>query len=225
MPTLDPTITVTCLACGESYETLQSKARRRQCPKCAKKADDAKIRKRIPPIYFATDRTRIPAKLLKFIEAFDIEGSTGLYLSGPVGRCKTRAACLLLERYCRDGQSIMFVESTKFAELVRTQFHDDEIENETWCCGKNKSTGQKSRERLKEIKKADALLIDDIGKEKLTERVEVELFALLEYRTSCLLPTIFTSNFAIAELTDKFSRDQRLAIMRRITEFSQCVQV
>src|SRR5262249_27707540 len=145
------------------------------------------------------DRTRISAKLLKLIDEFDMDSSTGLYLSGPVGRCKTRAACLLLERYCRNSQNIMFVESTRFAELVRTQFYDDEYPDSSFLA-EGKSTGRKSRERLKEMKKVDVLLLDDIGKEKQTERVEVELFALLENRTASLLPTIFTSNFCIAEL-------------------------
>jgi DNA replication protein DnaC len=229
MQTVDPNKSETrpCWECGEDFES-PDRYSCRLCPKCTAKAQKAAqnaiLKKEIPPLYLTTDRSQLPSQLLQLIDGFDIESNEGLYISGQVGRYKTRTACLLLERYCRAGSTIAFIESTRFAELVRTQFHDKEYLDDNMLGSKGKSTGQKSRERLKKIKRVDALLIDDMGKEKRTDHVETELFALLEYRTSSMLPTIYTSNFSIGDLANRFY-DQGLAILRRTTEFNQCVEV
>jgi DNA replication protein DnaC len=221
MTTVDPTkIREYCHQCSAPLEPPA----RGRCLKCIRKAQNIMLRNEIPPRYLTTDRSQLPAKLLQLIDNFDISSDEGLYLSGPVGRYKTRAACLLLERYCHAGNKVAFVSSTKFAQLVRTQFHDDEYTDDSVLGGKGKSTGQKSRERLKQIRHSTVLLLDDVGKEKRTDRVETELFDLLEYRTSEMLPTLYTSNYAIVDLENRFN-EQGLAIMRRITEFNLNVEV
>jgi DNA replication protein DnaC len=218
-------IPVTCVGCSAQFQSPTNCVGRvlfRSCPSCRKKIErelaaenrreqDRKLCSVIPLLYLRSDRSKMNAALLACIDAFDIDSRQGLFISGKIGTCKTRSACLLLQRYCYAGYSIQMAQSTGLAELFVSQFRDKE--------------GKESRERLQSIKWAHALLIDDIGKERATERYEIELFALLESRTSNMLPTIYTSNLGLKDLHAKFSRDQGLAIIRRIHEFCECVPV
>jgi DNA replication protein DnaC len=148
--------------------------------------------------------------VLASIDAFDLDSTKGLFLCGPIDHSKTRGACMLLERFCRHGSSVAMTQSTALVELFFQQFQDD---------------GEKAVERLKKLKWTKVLLIDDIGKEKATERFETELFSLLEHRTSHLLKTLYTSNLSLVDLRMKFSKDQGAAIIRRIVQFSKCVEI
>jgi DNA replication protein DnaC len=67
------------------------------------------------------------------------------------------------------------------------------------------------------------LLIDDIGKGKMTDRAEMELFDLLETRTSHKLPTIWTANAKGDDLLRMMSEDRGEPIIRRLSEFSEIV--
>lgn len=164
----------------------------------------------IPPLYRQNDRSLIHPTVLASIDTFDLDSPKGLYLSGPNDHSKTRGACMLLERFCRHGKTIAMVQSTALVELFFQQFRDD---------------GEKAVERLKKLKWADVLLIDDVGKEKATERFETEFFSLLEYRTSHLRKTLYTSNLSLPDLRMTFSKQHGGAIIRRIIQFSKCVEV
>jgi DNA replication protein DnaC len=255
VPQGPPTEPVTCPDCGNPYvpeyfEFSSGPSRRFMrttsvCAPCAKKREeqeeldralelrreqDKALRYWIPELYLNSDRAKIDAKnpkILALIDNFDLGGEKGLLLMGKNGMCKTRATCLLLERYCRAGYSIAMVRSTRFAQLVALQFKDDEydISPNSVISGRGESTGEKSRKLLKAIRSSDVLLIDDIGKEKFSERVETELFDLLEFRTSSMRRTLLTSNLSLTELALKLSQDQGLAIVRRIKEFNRCVTV
>jgi DNA replication protein DnaC len=206
---VDAMVSATCYYCNETYQTPESKARHRTCPKCIEEAQYQTLQRWIPPIYLDSNRSRLEAdnrKLLACVDDFDIKSKRGLYVSGQPGTCKTRCASYLLSRYCYAGYSIAMVRSTQLAEAYALQFKDDK-------------EGEKSRSLLKDIKKARALLIDDIGKEKMTERYETELWSLLEERTSNLKPTLYTSNFNLEQLHKRFSPDQSLAMVRRIMDF------
>jgi DNA replication protein DnaC len=69
---------------------------------------------------------------------------------------------------------------------------------------------------LEKAAQVDALLLDDLGKNRMTERAEVELYDLLEHRTGHLLPTFWTSNSNAAGLHDMFSPDRADAMLRRL---------
>jgi DNA replication protein DnaC len=205
----DPMVPALCYYCQETYQTPESKVKRHLCQACIERGQDATLEKWIPPIYLDSERSKLEAKnakLLTCVEEFDIKSRRGLFISGKPGTCKTRCACWLLTRYCYAGYPIAMVRSTQLAKAYALQFKDDD-------------EGKASRTLLKNIQSARALLIDDIGKEKMTERYETELWSLLEDRTSHLMPTIYTSNFNLEQLHKQFSPDQSLAIVRRIMDF------
>ena len=67
------------------------------------------------------------------------------------------------------------------------------------------------------------LLLDDLGKGRVTPRVESELFGLLDTRFHHNRATIITSNQNGAGLENQFSPDIGPPLVRRIREFSLIV--
>ena len=70
---------------------------------------------------------------------------------------------------------------------------------------------------------ADVVLLDDLGKEKLTERCEVELFNLIEERSQHCRPVIVTTNANGQTLEDRFDDDRSGPFLRRVREFCDSV--
>lgn len=73
---------------------------------------------------------------------------------------------------------------------------------------------------LSRIRSARLLLLDDLGKERLSEKIATGIFKILDYRTNHALTTLISSNFTPSALSDRFS-DETLgtAIRGRIIDF------
>jgi DNA replication protein DnaC len=135
-------------------------------------------------------------------------GPEGVGIIGLPGKCKTRAGILILKRMAEEGRTVGFVTATKFSEMTVDQFSTDEDFRED------------ARNQLRDLRNVDVLLFDDLGKGKITERAEVELYSLLEERTSHMLPTIWTANSQLKSMFGNMSDERSGAILRRLTEFS-----
>ena len=57
---------------------------------------------------------------------------------------------------------------------------------------------------MRDLVECDVLGLDDLGKEKMTERMASVLFALIDQRTQALRPTIITTNHTGQSLLDRF---------------------
>lgn len=57
---------------------------------------------------------------------------------------------------------------------------------------------------MRELVECDVLGLDDLGKEKMTERMASVLFALIDQRTQACRPTIITTNHTSQSLHDRF---------------------
>ena len=198
--------------CDECQRKVEEEEKRRQQEE-KRQQENSILGEQIPPLYRKTDRSRMDPKLLRIVDGFDLNSGQGLFISGDFGTQKTRACALLLERYCRVDYPIRMIQSTVLAKHVVEQFSDDE------------QTREKAQKTLLSCQRVYALLIDDLGKERATERFEIELFSLVEFRTSTLRPTLYTSNLKLADLLHKFSPENGGGIVRRITEFSQRINV
>jgi len=69
------------------------------------------------------------------------------------------------------------------------------------------------------------LAFDDLGKERLTARMESDLFGIIDERTQNLKTTIITTNYNGQSLLERFGNQETgQAFIRRIREFSTAVQ-
>ena len=139
------------------------------------------------------DKNRFP--VIKWIKNFidsTLKGETckGLYLNGNFGCGKTYLLSAMLNELAKKGKRVAIVYYPEFLRSLKASFSDNE----------------EYRQIFNTIKKAELLLLDDIGAETVTEwsRDEV-LGTILQYRMEEKLPTFFTSNLTIEELTDHLS--------------------
>lgn len=160
-----------------------------------------------PPLYRDTDIQRLPKAFQSIIRDWDY-GARGVGFVGHPGMGKTRTALLMLRKQIEAHRICAYLTSTTFAEACVDKFsEDDEVRTE-------------ARELLMSARTAHVLLLDDLGKGKMTERAELELYALLEHRTSFMQPTIWTANSNGAQLRAAMSEERGAAILRRLIEFS-----
>ena len=198
-----------CDPCNEKLIQRQDQDAQRR----AAEASSARFRAMVPPMYLDTDEKRIVTLLRAEIQNWEF-GPVGLGFVGRSGAGKTRAAVCLLQRMHDDGHNVFFISATDLALNSANQFAD------------NPAIREISRSILKVCRSADILLLDDLGKGRMTDRAESELYDLLEYRTSHRLPTIWTSNSGGEALLNMFSDDRGEAIIRRIgKEFSTIVKL
>lgn len=163
-----------------------------------------------PPLYRQSDLGRIPNTFLREIEAWQYN-PVGMGLVGPAGCGKTRAAWVLLKRLHFSGLRVFGITSTSFAKACADQWHDD-----------NQSKAL-AEDMLTRCRRTKVLLLDDLGKQKMTERSELELFDLLEHRSSHELPVIWTANAAKGDLRKMLSSDRGEPILRRLSEFTTII--
>ncbi len=222
-----------CKECGEDFETEEvymPELERRfvfqsACQQCLDRLiqerevqeKNEKIQKRendfwemVPAIYKTTDETKINSKLKRAIYEWKF-GPTGLGFKGPSGSQKTRAAVLLLHSLHKGGRSVFYLKATNLTKNAVEAFSDD------------KAIKKHALESMRNATECQVLLLDDIGKGRLSPSAEESLYALLDTRTENLLPTIWTTNADSSQLHDMMSEDRADAIMRRLIEFSTII--
>jgi len=166
----------------------------------------------IPPIYHDTDISRIPKEITAVTEFWQYQPK-GIGIIGRSGKGKTRATIALLHRMHEEKRNTYYITATDLALNSANQFAD------------NPATKSIAQNILQLCRSACVLLLDDLGKNRMTDRAESELYDLLEYRTSRRLPIIWTSNSDARGLLAMFSADRGDAIVRRLAEFSQIVKI
>jgi hypothetical protein len=164
-----------------------------------------------PPLYRATDRQRLSPALLAQADGWT-PGSKALAFVGAAGTGKTRTMFELLKRLHFEGRRVFAVSAVRLARASADQFSDE------------KEARASAKAILEQATRAEILFIDDLGKQRFTERAELDLFSLLEHRTSHLLATHWTANANSSELEKMLSADRGEPILRRLSEFSEVVK-
>ena len=157
------------------------------CP--YKEYRETKIEQLIPAVYKAINNWEY--------------GKKGLYIFAETRFCKTRCVYLLLKKllYTKfkdlkqsatggHAQPIIALNPRLFSNGCMSKFADSSIYS--W---------------IEKLCKVPILFLDDIGKEKATERVLTELFNIVEERTARGLPIIITTNYDRSMLMDKWGKD------------------
>lgn len=140
--------------------------------------------------------------------------SKGLFLTGSFGCGKTYLLCAMLNELAKKNHKVAIVYYPEFLRSLKESLYDEDYTL-----------------KFNEIKKAELLLIDDIGAETTTAwgRDEV-LGTILQYRMQEGLATFFTSNFNLEELEEHFSfskngteKVKARRIMERIKQLTECI--
>ncbi|MBR2533717.1 MAG: ATP-binding protein [Erysipelotrichaceae bacterium] len=119
----------------------------------------------------------------------------GLYICGDLGVGKTYLCTALANSLVKKGKKVAFVKVTDFFNKMRSYFNSD--------------SGQIDRD-IASLKKAEYLILDDIGSEAVSEFVRDDiLFRILDYRLDHSLITLFTSNLTKEELLKHYQYDRR----------------
>ena len=160
-----------------------------------------------PPLYRESDPSRISKQFIDAIDKWSYSPK-GLIFMGRAGTGKTRSAWMLLKREHFAGRRVYGLSATEFSKFAADQWHNRVAERNA------------AEEAISTCKRCDILLLDDLGKQKFTERAELELFDLLEHRTSKMKPTITTFNADARQFLNMLSEERGEPILRRLDQFA-----
>lgn len=146
---------------------------------------------------FTDDESRLEAIkwLTTFIKQYDGKSRCkGLYLTGNFGCGKTYLISATLNELAKKGHKVAIIYYPEFLRSLKETFSED----------------ISFSDRFNQIKKAELLLLDDIGAETTTSWNRDEILGtILQYRMQEALPTFFTSNLTIEELETHLASNDR----------------
>lgn len=110
----------------------------------------------------------------------------GVLLHGPTGSGKTRLAGTAAAARLRAGWQLRWVSVGVLVAQLEGAWNDDE-----------------RREALKVLTAPDAVVLDDLDKVALSDRVRAQLFAALDRREQARAPLLVTTNLSPSRLHDR----------------------
>ncbi|MEN2467492.1 primosomal protein DnaI [Ornithinibacillus sp. FSL M8-0202] len=141
----------------------------------------------------------------------------GLYLYGPFGVGKTYFLGAIANELKKYNLSSMLIYMPEFVREIKSSIKDDSI-----------------NEKIDYFKKADVLMLDDIGAETQSAWFRDEVLGtILQYRMMERLPVFFTSNYSMDQLEEHLAKTNRGdieavkagRIMERIKQVSKEVPI
>lgn len=161
----------------------------------------------VPPKYRESNLEQFPEQAWQKIQSW--EPGENLWIASTSGKCKTRMAVQLMRLAYQRGLSVGFISAVQMGEAWRFRFED-----------------RKAYFRVQEILHREFLVLDDLGKGRLSSSVQECWHHLLEHRTSWELSTILTTN--ILTLEDYAAEIDQMYLessLRRIREYFRAVRV
>lgn len=199
---------MTCRECGEAFETEELNFSGIVMPAptiCSHQCSDSYDRKaraetrrtkwrelmgRQCPSLLKTDPAHpdMPSKVVQDKILSWKVGPMGLVLPGPTGTCKTRMLFLLIKRlWVDDGVNVKWYLPGQIGKSMINAIRQDAYEEFT--------------EALANV---PVLAIDDLGKEKVTEKSQELLFDIINARVLRERPMLITTNFVGPALEKRF---------------------
>ena len=133
-------------------------------------------------------RVEVFQDLVNFVADYPQNGQKGLYLYGDMGVGKSFILAAMARELAENkGVSTTFLHFPSFAIDVKNAINTGTV-----------------KEEIDAVKKAELLILDDIGAEQSTSWIRDEVLqVILQYRMLEELPTFFTSNYSFADLERK----------------------
>jgi primosomal protein DnaI len=140
------------------------------------------------------NRSKAIREIIQFLsQVKDGIPKRGLYLYGPFGVGKTYFLGAIANELKKYNISSMLIYMPEFSREIKSSIKDDSI-----------------NEKIDYFKKADVLMLDDIGAESQSAWFRDEILgAILHYRMMERLPVFFTSNYSMDQLEDHLAKTNR----------------
>lgn len=199
-----------CPECGTQNvaEPGEGGRRARTCGPCVRELGERKFRLLCPPLYRHSEEARLPAEQRQRADAWKF-GPVGLLFTGESGKGKTRLAWRTIKRVFLERRlSFASFDCVSFGHAVAGMYSGYSENPNAW---------------LEEVAIKDLVFFDDLGKLKMTERAETELFGLIERRCSALRPIIATTNDSGDSLAARMSENRGPSLIRRLREFCEVI--
>lgn len=150
---------------------------------------------RIPLRFKDAHYSDVPENIRTLFEKMK-ETRRGIYIHGSAGTGKTHLAYALHKNFTR---------TFLIGDEKKTELNSEFVNASELFAEMKRDFDRKEKQypmtTLMESRKL--LFVDDIGSEKLSEWVASEFYLLINHRYNEMLPTIFTSNYSLAELAER----------------------
>jgi len=197
-----------CDAVLERKEQEEEDARKALLKKRMQESAEAWMEENVPPIYREELDRSYPINWKAHDKAMQVDGS--IILIGNTRKGKTRTAMELLKRYALAGERPIF----KTAEAM------------AGALGEAMSKTRMAHNGLiHQYSKVKILIVDDLGKENMSKRVQSDMFEIFNARFEHKLKTIITTNWVGDALIERYP-DKELAkpLIARFREFCEPIR-
>lgn len=147
-----------------------------------------------------------------------LSSGRGVMLHGPVGTGKTTLAVGAARDLIESSAASGFVPCVRFWPTAALM---DELRHEAAC--------ESSADARSECARCDLLVLDDLGKERMTDFAMEALFGIVDARYQSMRPTVVTTQFQAARLVSRLARggdsDAAEAVVSRLAETCEQVEV
>lgn len=176
------------------------------CEDCRRRNAEKAWSRICPPYFLNTDRSKLPDQVHSHEALEWAFMPRGLCLIGPTRTGKSRTAWEVIKDQVFDGKTADNVDGRRLGLLMLGYGRDGGAAAilEKWCT-------------------VDILLMDDVFKVKLTERVEEQIFNIIDERMQMLKPIIMTTNDDQESLLSRLSADRGPALVERLKEICHAI--
>lgn len=157
-----------------------------------------------PKSFLKTKRKNLPGNQDTIIKILGWNRKNGLLIYGPTGTGKTRTCWLLIKELIIDrGFRCFYFRATDLARKIESSSYADGNHNHL----------------IGGLIDAECLIIDDLFKQKMTERQTIDLFDIIDGRMQNGSPSIFTTNETGETLLSKNNPSLINPILRRLRDY------